>query len=72
MFKIESEGNDNSLQYSSLENHVDRRDLGGGGYSPWGCKEPGMTELLSTQDWQRIVVLLGSIITMLYNRGHIF
>ena len=31
MFKIESEGNDNSLQYSSMENHVDRRDLGVGG-----------------------------------------
>jgi len=28
MFKIGSEGNGNSLQYSSLENHMDRRDLG--------------------------------------------
>ena len=31
----------------------------GGGYSSWGCEEPGMAELLSTQDWKRIVVLLG-------------
>ena len=36
------EGNDNPLQYSSLENPMD----GGawGGYSPWGGKKLDMTE----------------------------
>ena len=29
------EGNDNTLQYSCLENPMDRGDLVG--YSPWGC-----------------------------------
>ena len=38
------EGNDNWLQYSCLENSMDR----GGqesleGYNPWGCKESNMT-----------------------------
>ena len=34
------EGNDNPLQYSCLENPIDR----GTGYSPQGCKELNMTE----------------------------
>ena len=38
------EGNGNSLQYSCLENSMDRRSLAG--YSPWGCKESDMTEQL--------------------------
>ena len=34
------EGNGNPLQYSCLENSMDR---------PWGCKESDMTEQLSKQ-----------------------
>ena len=35
------EGNDNSLQYSCLENPMDR------GYSPWGRKEPDINKQLT-------------------------
>ena len=35
------EGNGNRLQYSCLENSMDRRN---GSYSPWGCKESDTTE----------------------------
>ena len=35
------EGNSNPLQYSFLENSIDR------GYSPWGHKESDMTEQLT-------------------------
>ena len=35
------EGTSNPLQYSFLENSIDR------GYSPWGCKESAMTERLT-------------------------
>ena len=37
------EGNGNPLQYSCLENPMDR-----GAYSPWGHKESDTTERLST------------------------
>ena len=37
-------GNDNLLQYSCLENSMDRRSLMG--YSSQGCKELDMTERL--------------------------
>ena len=40
------EGNGNPLQDSCLENPHGLRSLAG--YSPWGCKESDMTELLST------------------------
>ena len=40
------EGNGNPLQYSCLENPMDRGAWWG--YSPWGGKESGMTEQLST------------------------
>ena len=36
------EENGNPLQYSCLENPHGQRSLMG--YSPWGCKESGMTE----------------------------
>ena len=36
------EGNGNPLQYSCLENPMDRRSLVG--YSPCGCKESDKTE----------------------------
>jgi len=36
------EGHSNPLQYSFLENPMDRGAWGG--YSPWGCKELDMTE----------------------------
>ena len=39
------EGNGNPLQYSYLENSMDRRAVG---YGPPGCKELDMTEWLST------------------------
>ena len=38
------EGNGNPLQYSCLENPMDRSSLVG--YSPWGRKESDMTEQL--------------------------
>ena len=37
-------GNGNPLQYSCLDNSVDR----GTGYILWGCKESDMTEPLNT------------------------
>ena len=39
------EGNGNPLQYSCLENFMDKRDLEG--YSPWSCKESDTTEQLT-------------------------
>ena len=39
------EGNGNPLQYSCLQNSMDRGELGG--YSPWGGKESDMTEQLT-------------------------
>ena len=38
-------GNGNPLQYSCLESPHGQRSLAG--YSPWGCKESDMGELLS-------------------------
>ena len=38
------EGNGNPLQYSCLENSMDRSLAG---YSPWGCKESHLMEKLS-------------------------
>ena len=35
-------GNGNPLQYSCLENPIDKRSLAG--YSLWGCKEWNTTE----------------------------
>ena len=44
------EGNGNPLQYSCLEDSMDRGSLGG--YSPWGHKEFDITEWQSTaQQW---------------------
>ena len=37
-----AEGHDNPLQYSCLENPHGQRNLAG--YSPWGVREPDMTE----------------------------
>ena len=39
-------GNGYPLQYSCLENPIDREAWGG--YSPWGCKESDTTERLNT------------------------
>ena len=36
------EGNSNLLQYSCLENYMDKKSLTG--YSPWDCKESDTTE----------------------------
>ena len=38
-------GHGNPLEYSGLENPCGQRSLAG--YSPWGCKEPNMTEQLN-------------------------
>ena len=46
-------GNGNPLQYSCLENHMDRRAWGGG-YSQWHSKGSGMTEKLSTKTKQSL------------------
>ena len=35
------EGNGNQLHYSYLENSMDKGPWGG--YSPWGCKETGLS-----------------------------
>jgi len=40
-------GHDNMLQYSCLENPHGQRSLAG--YSPWGPKELGTTERVSTR-----------------------
>ena len=40
------EGNGNPLQYSCLENSMDKQSLVG--YRPWGHKQPDMTEQLNT------------------------
>ena len=44
------EGNGNPLQYSCLENPMDREACPCPleGYSPWGHKDSGMTEQIST------------------------
>ena len=39
-------GNGNPLQYSYLENSMDKRSLED--YSPWGCKELDTTECTHT------------------------
>ena len=45
------EGNGNLLQYSCLESPMDRGawggGVGGGGYSPWGCKDSDTTQQLN-------------------------
>ena len=40
--RFPGEGNGNPLQYSCLENPLDKKSLAG--YSPWGHKEWGRTE----------------------------
>ena len=43
----------NPPQYSCLENPYGQRSFVG--YSPWGCKEPDMTECLSTTQHRRLL-----------------
>ena len=43
--KFPGEENGYPLQYSCLENSMERRSLAG--YSPWGCKESDKTERLN-------------------------
>ena len=45
--KSPAEGNGKPLQYSCLENFIDRKCLVS--YRSWGCKELDMTERQSTQ-----------------------
>ena len=42
------EGNSNPFHYSCLEKFHGQRSLAG--YSPWGCKESGMTEQRSMHE----------------------
>ena len=49
-------GNGDPLQYSCLENPIDRGSWGG--YSPWGRKESNMTERLSTHSHTHSLSLL--------------
>ena len=58
------EGNSYPLQYSCLENSVDWRSLVG--YSPWGCKEPDMTEWLSLSLLGLSPVSLGGCLRLVY------
>ena len=46
MMKSPGGGRGNPLQYSCLENSMDRRNLVGN--SPWGLKQSGTTERLGT------------------------
>ena len=50
------EGNGNPLQYSCLENPMDRGAWWG--YSPWGCKESHMTEWLTLHTSSLVVLCL--------------
>ena len=54
-------GNDNPLQYSCLENPMDREALQA--YSPCGCKESDMTEMLSMHKGS-VCVLEETVFTM--------
>ena len=66
--KFPEEGNGNPLQYSCLENPMDR-----GAWCPWGHKESDMTErlhftraYLSLKTWQNPLCLpLGNLLLML-------
>ena len=42
-------GNGNPLQHSCLEKSMDRGNLAV--YSPWGCKELGVTEHIAKEPW---------------------
>ena len=55
--RFPAEGNGNLLQYSCLENPMDR------GYSPWGCKGLGTTVLTSLAFlwcWRRLLRVPGT------------
>ena len=49
--RIPGKGNGNPLQYSCLENSMDRGALFG--YSPWGHKESDTTEKTHTQPFNK-------------------
>ena len=44
--RLSGVGSGDPLQYSCLENSMDRKAWAG--YSPWGCKESDMTEYTHT------------------------
>ena len=55
------EGNGNPLQYSCLENPVDKRILVG--YNPWGRKELGTTERHThTQGHAAVLLTVGAML----------
>ena len=55
------EGNGNPLQYSCLENPVDKRILVG--YNPWGHKELDTTEWLThTQGHTAVLLTVGTML----------
>ena len=58
------EGNGNPLQYSCLENLMDRGTWSG--YSPWGCKELDTTEQLHSLTQARWT-FAGRVMFLLFN-----
>ena len=52
------EGNGNPLQYSCLENSMDRSLVG---YRPWGCKESDMTYRARTHTHTQVIAGLYSV-----------
>ena len=60
------EGNGNSLQYSCLENSMDRGSSLVG-YSPWGCKESDTTEKLNIITASIIIYYLVLLYLVIHN-----
>ena len=48
------EGNDNPLQYSGLENPMDKGAWQMVGYSPWGCKELDSADPVNNSDIREV------------------
>ena len=63
-------GNDNPLQYSCLENPMDRGDLWAI-YGPWGCKESDATQHTSTTDAFSVSLIL-SVFALYFFGGSIY
>ena len=62
-------GHGNLLQYSCLESLHEQRSLKG--YSPWGCNESDMTELLSTAQHNRMILRIRQIISCFCSRSSV-
>ena len=64
---IPGAGNGNPLQYSCLENSMDKRSLAG--YSPWGRKESDMTDCPHTYNTYRGIAVTCKIRSPLVTGG---